>query len=347
VSNGKILIIHQGAIGDLILSLPAITALQERFTNYIFSFMGYPSTLELLPVEREQIVSVQMPGFSSLYTREPDPPEELKQYLVKFEKVFIFGMRSGEDLVKGMKVIGVKEVFRIDTFPDHCIHVTDYQASILSSLGTEVKNRVPRLFISDQDEKLAGEVLLRHGVKEDKPLIFIHPGSGSIKKSWPSHHFAKLARNLQERFSARIAVIEGPADRAQAETLSASLKGSSTVKIGKLPLRTLAVLLKRGKCFIGNDSGITHLAAAVGTPSIALFGPTDPGVWGPRGENVSIIRGETDCSPCTPETLRGCTRQKCFENISVETVCDAVQKLVSEGLGSLASAECGVRNEEG
>ena len=331
MTNSKILIIHQGAIGDLILSLPAITALREHFTNHIFSFIGYPSTLELLPVEPEQIVSIDMPGLSSFYTTKPDPPEELKQYLAKFEKVIIFGMRGGEDLVKGMNAIGVKEVFRIDTFPDHCIHVTDYQASILSSLGTEVKNRVPRLSISEQDKKLAGEVLLRHGVKEDKPLIFIHPGSGSIKKSWPSHHFAKLARNLQERFSARIAVIEGPADRAQAETLSASLKGSSTVKIGKLPLRTLAVLLKRGKCFIGNDSGITHLAAAVGTPSIALFGPTDPGVWGPRGENVSIIRGETDCSPCTPETLRGCTRQRCLENIKVETVSDAVQKLVSEG----------------
>ena len=344
--DSKLLIIHQGAIGDLILSLPAITALQERFSNHNFSFMGYPSTLEILPVKREQIVSVQMPGISSLYTTEPDPPEELKQYLVKFEKVFLFGMRGGEDLVKGMKVIGVKEVFRIDTFPDHSIHVTDYQASILSSLGTEVKNRVPRLSISDQDEKVAGEVLLRHGVKEDKPLIFIHPGSGSIKKSWPSHHFAKLARNLQERFSARIAVIEGPADKAEAETLSASLKGSSTVKMGKLPLRTLAALMKRGKCFIGNDSGITHLAAAVGTLAIALFGPTDPVVWGPRGKNVSIIRGETECSPCTQETLRGCTRQRCLENIEVETVCDAVQKLVSEGLGTFASAECGLRSAE-
>jgi ADP-heptose:LPS heptosyltransferase len=93
-------------------------------------------------------------------------------------------------------------------------------------------------------------------------------------------------------------------------------------------LRTLAALLRRGKCFIGNDSGITHLAAAVGTPSIALFGPTDPGVWGPRGENVSIIRGETDCSPCTPETLRGCTRQRCLENIKVETVFKVMERII-------------------
>jgi ADP-heptose:LPS heptosyltransferase len=195
-------------------------------------------------------------------------------------------------------------------------------------LGIEVKNRVPRLSISDQDEKLAGEILLRHGVQEDKPLIFIHPGCGSIKKAWPSLHFAKLARNLQKRFSVRIAVIEGPADRAQAETLYKRLKGVSTVKMGKLPLRTLAALMKRVKCFIGNDSGITHLAAAVGTPAIALFGPTDPGVWGPRGENVSIIRGETDCSPCTLETLRGCTRQRCLENISVETVYKVIERII-------------------
>lgn len=334
MSNSKILIIHQGAIGDLILSLPAITVLKKYFSHCSFQFMGYPEYLELLTWERDQVFSIHVPGFSSLYTERPDPSEELKRYLGQFERVIIFGEKGEETLVSGMKVIEVKEIFRIDTFPDQGIHVIDHQASLLSSLGIEVRDTIPRLFIKEEDARLAQSILIHHDLKEDDHLIFLHPGSGSIKKVWPPAHFAQLAKDLCDALPVKIVVIEGPADRKQTEKFYAHLGSISTVKIEPVPLRVLAAILKRGDCFIGNDSGITHLSSAVGTPTIAMFGPTDPEVWGPRGENILILSGEAECSPCSPQEWEACTRQKCLENLEVETVYDAVEKLLSEELGT-------------
>jgi ADP-heptose:LPS heptosyltransferase len=327
--SGKILIIHQGAIGDLILSLPAITAIREYFPHLSFHIMGHPSRLELLPVETEQIVSIDMPGLFSFYTTKPDPSEELKQYLRQFEKVVIFGMKSEDVLVKSFKMIGVQDVLTIETFPDRNIHVIDHQATVLSSAGIEVKDRTHRINIERKNARLADEELLRHNLVETNDrIIFLHPGSGSMKKSWSPVRFALLAQYLQDALHITIVIIEGPADGAQVEEFYRHFNGGSAVRIVSPPLRTLAALLKRGKCFAGNDSGITHLSAAVGTPTVALFGPTDPGVWGPRGGNVHIITETVDCSPCNQETLKACARQRCLKNISVETVYHVIQGIL-------------------
>ncbi|MCX5886908.1 MAG: glycosyltransferase family 9 protein [Proteobacteria bacterium] len=326
--SGKILIIHQGAIGDLILSLPAITAIREYFPHLSFHIMGHPSRLELLPVEPEQIVSIDMPGLSSFYTTKPDPPKKLSQYLGKFEKVIIFGEKAEEALLNGMKMAGITEILRIDTSPDRDIHATDHQASVLSSAGIEVKERTPLIHIAHEDARLADEVLLSHNLEMNDRIIFLHPGSGSIKKSWSPVSFALLAQYLQDRLNMKIVIIEGPADGAQVEEFYRHFNSGSTVRIVSPSLRTLAAILKRGKCFAGSDSGITHLSAAVGTPTVALFGPTDPGVWGPRGGNVHIITETVDCSPCSQETFKACARQRCLENIRVETVYHVIQGIL-------------------
>jgi ADP-heptose:LPS heptosyltransferase len=328
VTSGKILIIHQGAIGDFILSLPAIIALKEYFPQLSFHFMGYPDTLELLPVKKEQVVSINVPGFSSLYTIHPDPPPEIKQYLKQFERVIIFGTKGEETLVKSLKIIGIKEVFRIDTFPDRGIHVIDHQATILASMGIRVVDKIPRLIIKDEEHKLAKSFLLQCGIEKNIPLIFLHPGAGSEKKSWPPERFAQLARNLYETLSAKLAVIEGPADKTQTEEFYTHLQTVPTEKITSLPLRTIAAIMKCGDCFIGNDSGITHLSAAVGIPTISLFGPTNPDVWGPRGEHVRILKDDVGCSPCDPERLRSCTRQRCLEGISVDMVYRTMKRII-------------------
>jgi ADP-heptose:LPS heptosyltransferase len=326
--GGKILIIHQGAIGDLILSIPAIAAIREYFPHLSFHIMGHPSRLELLPVEPEQIVSIDKPGLSSFYTTKPDPPGQVNQYLGQFEKVIIFGGKREEALFNGMKMAGITETLRIDTLPDRNIHVTDHQAAVLSLAGIEVKDRTPRIHIEHEDARLADEALLSHNLEKSDRIIFLHPGSGSMKKSWSPISFALLAQYLQDTLNIKIVIIEGPADGAQVEEFYKYFNGGSTVRIVSPPLRTLAALLKRGKCFAGNDSGITHLSAAVGTPTVALFGPTDPGVWGPRGGNVHIITETVDCSPCNQETLKACARQRCLENISVETVYHVIQGIL-------------------
>jgi ADP-heptose:LPS heptosyltransferase len=145
--------------------------------------------------------------------------------------------------------------------------------------------------------------------------IALHPGSGSRKKNWPFDRFLAIADHLR---SHRIPVlwIRGPA-----EELFDYPSGDFTAT--NLPLPVLAALLSQCRACVGNDSGVTHLAAAVGCPTVAIFGPSDPVVWGPRGRNVIIVSNKMQCAPChgTVRDDPACGNS-CLIEISVDDVLD-------------------------
>jgi ADP-heptose:LPS heptosyltransferase len=115
-------------------------------------------------------------------------------------------------------------------------------------------------------------------------FLAMHPGSGAPAKNWPSERFAALATELSP---GPFLLVDGPADAAAV----AGLDGAGPfVRASRLPLRTLGAVLRRAGLFVGNDSGVTHLAAAWGTPTVALFGPTDPETWSPVGRRVAVAR---------------------------------------------------------
>lgn len=323
----KILIVHQGAIGDLILSIPAIRALQEHFKTHYFCFMGSPSILEILLGEPVDIFSIQMLGFASLYKDNPDPPESLKKFFRMFEKVIVFGKEGEDCLVRNLKYLGIKEACRIDTFPEDAMHVIDYHCLILSAYNILMKEKRPRILLREEEIRDAEE-FLKNKMDSDESLIFIHPGSGSLKKCWPLPFFKELSEMLRCKYKVKIALIEGPVETSYLEDLRKKFS-LNTMFIKDISLRTLAALLKKGICYIGNDSGISHLSAAVGIPTVVIFGPTNPLVWAPRGENVEIIYEKLDCSPCTSELMRRCLRQRCLETIKVEKVFEKVEKIIT------------------
>jgi len=110
------------------------------------------------------------------------------------------------------------------------------------------------------------------------------------------------------------------------------LEGTTYLVARNMPIVKLAALVSRAGLFIGNDSGCSHLAAALGVPTLALFGPTDPLSWAPRGEKAFWLQGKTDCAPCTPATQRTCQRQRCLEAIEVEAVlaCITEQRMIPD-----------------
>jgi len=115
-------------------------------------------------------------------------------------------------------------------------------------------------------------------------FLAIHPGSGGAPKNWPSDRFASLARELEAQ---PFLLIEGPAD---AVSVAAIAQNASCVRATHLSLRGLGAVLRRAGLFGGNDSGVTHLAAAWGAPTLCLFGPTDPSIWAPVGRLVAVVR---------------------------------------------------------
>jgi len=166
--------------------------------------------------------------------------------------------------------------------------------------------------------------LASSGLKEGEQVLAIHPGSGSRAKNWDPKNFARVADWASDR--ARVLLICGPADD-EVEEVRRAMKKAKPLVADNLPLIQLAALLRSATACLGNDSGITHLAASLGIPTVAIFGPTDPTIWGPRGPNVKIIYAKISCSPCSAEVRNECPRP-CLKNLRARTVIEMINSLL-------------------
>jgi ADP-heptose:LPS heptosyltransferase len=290
----EILIIHQGALGDLIVSLRSFYAIRTAFTGSTVEVMGYPRILSLIQGRfyADRISSVDRAEIASLYSKQALTSTPLKSAFSTFKHIFVFGTIAQHVLVENLGRLTDAEVFHVTTFPEKTgEHVIDYQLSMLARYGLTRQNTIPQLFLTETDVHEAERLLHEWGVLEERTaLIAIHPGSGSRQKNWPVSYYISLVKELYVAAKGSYLLIDGPADRELADVMILELDHVPVVRLQSLELPLLAAVLKHAGLFIGNDSGITHLAAAVGIPAVAIFGPTDPGIWGPRGDSVRIMR---------------------------------------------------------
>jgi len=149
-----------------------------------------------------------------------------------------------------------------------------------------------------------------------EPLATLHPGAGSRTKRWPQERFVRLAWHLTRGEKRKLLIVEGPAESGLAAQIAKKLPEVDVIRAELLSLDLLAAVIANSGLFVGNDSGITHLAATLGIPSIALFGPTLPRHWAPLGANVTVLWNPQDCSACSS----GGTEHACLDNITVEEV---------------------------
>ncbi len=272
----NLLIVHLGALGDLLLSRPALLAVRKSFPSAKISLLGYPHILSLLKEELKinNVYNANGPFLMGLYTGKKI------DFWKKFDQIifFLHYRLKWEEVLKGLNI----KVFFIKPFPkEGSIHVTVYQQQQLKSYGIIYNLDFIPLNLDNF-----------HDISK-VPQILIHPGSGSSKKNWPEEKFLSLIKDLSNM--ADVGIIVGPAlwNRKNHSTGRADKNMAKKIMVlDSLPLTKLAKSISKARVFIGNDSGITHLAAAVGIPTIALFGPTDPRVWSPWGRDVKVIRHE-------------------------------------------------------
>jgi heptosyltransferase-3 len=253
----KILIIRACAIGDFVLNLPALRALSQVHENTPFVLVGYPSILglarEFLPVEATH--SIESQPWSRLF-HEPIP------YL-DFDSAVVW-MRD-PSVADNLRLSGIPEVLRADPFPT--------QGHAATHLLRTLNLSAPPL--PDLWKRESGEII-------------IHPGSGSVRKNWP--YFGELVSRLGNRALALWErAPEGPVRVTDMRYTCGPHPALSERVLAGLTLSQVVQQLRRCRAYIGNDSGITHLAAYLGCPTIALFGPTDPRTWGPFGRRSRII----------------------------------------------------------
>ena len=333
--NG-ILIIHQGALGDFILSLPALRTFRHHYPNAAIEIWGYPEILRLVEgsIYADRIYSIERERIAPLFTPDTPIPARLIERFRSFDLICIFGGEQQTSFVHNLQKIGAKKVYRIDPFPPSGAptHVIDHQASQLVTAGLHGPLSTPALFPSQEAHQRAASLLEEREIDGTALLVALHPGSGSSAKVWSPRNCAELSRYLLNNDRVHLIVPFGPADEEHAEDYSNRISSDRILPATNLPLTELAALLKRCMLYVGNDSGVTHMAAAVGTPVIALFGPTDPRVWGPRGKGVHTLYRGVACSPCSREQMKGCLHRKCLESIRVEEVYRSVSKMMHEAV---------------
>ncbi len=258
-------------------------------------------------------------AFVSLFSAVPD--DSLKRILATFDSAILFASKTSP-LSGNLRYTGIKHILTQPQIPNERIPIIDYRLSLIKNhlpehlfdktwLSPEIPY-LPNLFTGDKES----------GLQDSKKKIFIHPGSGGAKKNWPLEKWSDLSALLKER-GFQVLWILGPAEKNMA--IPAGIK-----VIREESLMKLSLLLKDCLLFIGNDSGISHLAAAVKLPSLLLFGPSDPFVWCPTNRNTKVIYTSPKCGPCHPAAGKkfGKCDLYCMNAISVECVFETCLELL-------------------
>ena len=292
--------IRGGAIGDFILTLPALKALRDACPHAHIEILGYKH-IAVLAENRfyaQAVRSIEYGSLSTFFARKSELPAELANYVASFDLIISYLYDPDRVLENNLRRCGVENLLcGPSRIVENAGHAAWQLARPVEDLGITVVDLTQKVFPSIEDRQFASDFLRLL----QQPIIAIHPGSGSREKNWPLENWIALfsregalsgAEGKGERPSPFLVVISGEADRAQTEQLEREWKDPNVRFAKNLPLPHLAAVLERS-IFIGHDSGISHLAAAAGANCILLFGPTNPEVWAPKNNNVQILRAQS------------------------------------------------------
>lgn len=281
----RILIIRGGAIGDFILTLPAVQLLRANVPGVHLEILGYPSIIGLAKAAglAEATRSLEHSSMARLFAPGAKIDDELVDYFQSFNLVVSY-LYDPDGFFRGnMERIGVKTFLEVP----HQIepgkgHAARQLARPLEKLAMFLEDPVPHLTFPVASE-----------VRDGSALIALHPGSGSLRKNWPLEHWHRAGLELAKTFPTfRYAFVTGEAEAERGITaaLAEDWKSLGFLHWDQLPLPELARRLAGCAGFVGHDSGIAHLAAACGLPCLLFFGPTDPALWAPQNSGVQVFR---------------------------------------------------------
>ena len=277
-----IAIFRGGALGDIVLTLPILRALRDFYAGCLITLVAPYPQASLARSYADRILDLNSARLVGLFNSRAILPDQVLEGL---RADLVLSYLSNPDRIIEQKLPSsatakfLQGPFRLDFERRPAV---EQLAQPLRVLGIGSIDPVPRLIAP-----LPTQPLNR---------LAIHPGSGSPKKNWPAGHWASLLARLMPEFD-EVLLISGEADKEITEEIC------PFIPIGKLRLCAsrslwdLVAELSQATLFIGHDSGVTHLAAATGVQTVALFGPTDPAIWAPNGDQVIVIESPDRTMP--------------------------------------------------
>ena len=327
----KILVVRLSSIGDIVLITPLLQALRERFPRAKIAFLTKrqyqglllhnPDLDEILTWE-DDLNRLKGEGFDLLL----DLQANLKSFLLSLK------LQTSHRIRYRKRHLRRWALTRFRWIPFHPIHTVDLYLRTLAPLGiNHSPQSLPRLYLNEGERKKAKEFLQQEGFFGDR-LVGISPGARWPKKRWPLRRFAQVGETLAKREGTGVILFGERSERPLTERIAGLMKSEPINAAGKTDLRLLMTLLEQCDLLITNDSGPMHIATGVGTPVVAIFGPTHPKLgFAPLGEGNIVISTNEPCSPCSLHGEGRCRRSRrfCMEEITVEEVLKAAFSILS------------------
>lgn len=350
----NILLIRLTNLGDAVISIPTIKALRQNFPS---------AKLSILASERTSSIYKTCPYIDEVIEIALGDPGKPIRFL-------LFGFFKFIKLIKKLRkfnfdtIIDLEPYYRITSIISYATgatrrigfdtdgegrgalytdkvpyerrkHEVECLLDLIRPLGIKSERNDLEVFVSEDDGKKANGIFEHSKIKESDIIVVVHPGSGKgwKVKRWPKERYALIIQKLADNYRAKVIVIGNSSEFKLAKEIE-DLSGKSIINLaGQLSMGILAAVIKKSSLFIGCDSAPMHIAAAVGTPVVALFGPVDPKKWGPYGKGHTVIWKNLSCSPCFDiNKMPDCRTLECINSISPDEVLAAVKDKLKSSL---------------
>jgi lipopolysaccharide heptosyltransferase II len=370
-SDARILVVKLATIGDLLLATPALRALRETYPRARLDLLVTPAAADLLAGWDviDDVIVLDKYLFDAPVKILSDPRRLLRlpslwQRLrgARYDAVLLlhhltlpFGRLKHQLLVRATGAhwrVGLDNGHgwflnvRVKDEGFGAMHEAEYNLAVAQAVGAETGDKRLTVPLSESEREQAHALLYLHEAPEPftRPIIAMHPGSGgySTARRWAPERFAALADTLFHEVGGQLILLGGPEESALHQHILSLLRSGVPARsfAGKGSIRVTAAVLEQADLFVGNDAGVMHLAAAVGTPTVAIFGLSNHRAWGPytggvAGREAVVVRLDLPCMPCfyrghdlgTPE---GCATRDCLAQLGVDPVATAARRLLRQ-----------------
>jgi ADP-heptose:LPS heptosyltransferase len=315
------LVLFPGTLGDFVCFLPALEVLSRGeqvhlLTRSEFAELVSPA-VDVGSLERYEIHRLFVPGAAQ--------EKRLRDFFGAYSSIFSW-MGSGQSaFVRELASVsqGRAVVFPFQPRPKR-MHQVDYYLACVGRPSPEPG--IPEIPLNPEALAWCENYWHEHSLV-DKQVIALAPGSGSPRKNWPASSFRAVADWWRERPRGAVLVLLGPVEEEKGDH---TVFSPGAVRVRNTSLGRLAALLARSDLYLGNDSGVSHLAAAVGVVSLVLFGPSSVDQWAPRGKNVTVVTQNVECAPCSAPVMKSCLHRKCLTTLEPEFIIKELDKLTEK-----------------
>ncbi len=335
----NVLIIMMGGIGNMIFLTPALKALRKALPSSTFSFLLGPYSAEKA-VEGSHLIDQKIVIEPKKFTGLPGNMRLIRK--LRQESFDLSMTSTGTNPLKsgllctlagikyrlGEKINRKGFFYNLKVPFDKNQHEVESNIRLVQRLGIEVEDRSLFIQRSKEDINYAQKYFAQNNL-EGKLVVGMHPGSGVHQagfKRWAKKKFAQLADRLISDWAAVVILFGGKEEANLAKDIRGMMRSQPLIMAGQTILSETAALIEKCSLFISNDSGLLHVASAVKTPVVGLFGPTDPGRTGPYPDSSAVVRKDMTCSPCYVGKPVRCDHSECLDSITVHDVIEKVKQ---------------------